>query len=381
MLMPPAPTHAPEAMARELVFIIDTSGSMAGPSMRQAKAALQLALKRLRPIDSFNLIRFSDEAEALFGNPRLASPEAMVLAQRFVEDLDADGGTHMQPALEGALAQENPFAGARMRQVLFLTDGAVSNEEALFALIEEHLDEHRLFTVGIGSAPNSYFMRKAAQFGRGTFTHIAQEKEVEEKLGALFAKMEKPLLTDIEVDFGVYGYQLPERMPDLYVGEPIMLALRSAQVPKEVQVKGRYGNKDITFSVPLQTAENIQGLGTHWGRQRIEEWMDRAVLGTPESVVRREIIELALKHHLVSKYTSLVAVDVTPVRKADEDMLQVKRLSNRPQGLRIAAAQTATPMQLLIFSGLLLLLAATVLWKAERRRIRVVAHVASHVAD
>ncbi len=381
MLMPPAPTHAPEAMARELVFIIDTSGSMAGPSMRQAKAALQLALKRLRPIDSFNLIRFSDEAEALFGNPRLASPEAMVLAQRFVESLDADGGTNMQPALEGALAQENPFSGARMRQVLFLTDGAVSNEEALFALIEEHLDEHRLFTVGIGSAPNSYFMRKAAQFGRGTFTHIAQEKEVEEKLGALFAKMEKPLLTDIEVDFGVYGYQLPERMPDLYVGEPIMLALRSAQVPKEVQVKGRYGNKDITFSVPLQTAENIQGLDTHWGRQRIEEWMDRAVLGTPESVVRREIIELALKHHLVSKYTSLVAVDVTPVRKADEDMLQVKRLSNRPQGLRIAAAQTATPMQLLIFSGLLLLLAARVLWKAERRRIRVVAYVASHVAD
>jgi len=97
--------------------------------------------------------------------------------------------------------------------------------------------------------------------------------------------------------------------------------------------------------------------------------------------VRREIIELALKHHLVSKYTSLVAVDVTPVRKADEDLLQVKRLSNRPQGLRIAAAQTATPMQLLIFSGLLLLLAAGVLWKTERRTARVVAHAAAHVAD
>jgi Ca-activated chloride channel family protein len=277
----------------------------------------------------------------------------------------------MQPALEGALAQENPFAGARMRQVLFLTDGAVSNEQALFALIEEHLDEQRLFTVGIGSAPNSYFMRKAAQFGRGTFTQIGSEKEVEEKLGALFAKMEKPLLTNIELDFGVYGYQLPERIPDLYVGEPISVVLQSAQVPKEVQVKGRYGNKDITFDVPLQTAENIQGLDTHWGRQRIEEWMDRAVLGTPESVVRREIIELALKHHLVSKYTSLVAVDVTPVRKADEDVLQVKRLSNRPQGLRIAAAQTATPMQLLIFFGLLLLIAAAVLWKTERRATHV----------
>jgi Ca-activated chloride channel family protein len=371
MLMPPAPMHQPEAIARELIFIIDTSGSMAGPSMRQAKAALQLALKRLRPIDSFNIIRFSDAAEVLFGNPRLASAEALTLAQHFVEDLEADGGTNMQPALEGALAQENPFAGSRMRQVLFLTDGAVGNEKELFTLIEDHLGEHRLFTVGIGSAPNSYFMRKAAQFGRGTFTHIGREQEVEEKLRALFAKMEKPLLTNIEVDFGVYGYQLPERIPDLYGGEPITVALQSSNVPKEVTLKGRYGSKDIEFTVPLQQAKTMQGLDTHWGRQRIEEWMDRAVLGTPESVVRREIVELALRHHLVSKYTSLVAVDVTPVRPADQDLLEVKRLSNRPQGLRIAAAQTATPMQLLILSGLLLLITAGWLWNRERRDAHV----------
>jgi Ca-activated chloride channel family protein len=119
--------------------------------------------------------------------------------------------------------------------------------------------------------------------------------------------------------------------------------------------------------VPLLQAKTMQGLDTHWGRQRIEEWMDRAVLGTPESVVRREIVELALRHHLVSKYTSLVAVDVTPVRPADQDLLEVKRLSNRPQGLRMAAAQTATPMQLLILSGLLLLITAGWLWNRERR--------------
>src|SRR4030095_12455289 len=158
----PPDLHAPSGrMARETIFVVDTSGSMAGDSIEQAKLALLIALDQLQTNDRFNVIQFNSLTEQLFADSVPADDEHLERARDYVGALVPRGGTEMQPALEAALAGAAP-AGI-LRQVVFMTDGAVGNEEALLGSIAANLGNSRLFTVGIGSAPNAFFMRKAAQ--------------------------------------------------------------------------------------------------------------------------------------------------------------------------------------------------------------------------
>ena len=119
--------------------------------------------------------------------------------------------------------------------MVFLTDGAVGNETALFARIEQRLGDSRLFTVGIGSAPNSHFMTRAAHFGRGTFTYIGRPEEVQSRMQALFQKLESPVLSDIELHWpqGTAVEAWPRRIPDLYAGEPLLVAFRAHSLPAD----------------------------------------------------------------------------------------------------------------------------------------------------
>jgi Ca-activated chloride channel family protein len=213
MLVPPQGPAPEPVTGRELVFVIDTSGSMHGESMEQAREALLLALGRLRGRERFNVIRFNDRTEGLFPRARAATPGHIAAARRYVRAMDAEGGTEMAPALRRALRRGEGQGG--LRQVVFLTDGSVGNEQALFRLIREHLGASRLFTVGIGSAPNSYFMRKAARFGRGSFTYIGDTGEVQETMSALFERLERAALTHIHVELPpqLKLEQLPRRNP------------------------------------------------------------------------------------------------------------------------------------------------------------------------
>jgi Ca-activated chloride channel family protein len=195
-LMPPA-LHAlgQQITPRDIIFILDVSGSMSGTSIQQAKASLIQSIKRLDPEDRFNIIWFNDKSERLFPDVTHATDEALAIAARVTDGLDADGGTVMLPAL--MLALEQKTESDRLRQIVFLTDGNVDNEKQLFSVIRNRLGNSRLFTIGIGSAPNSYFMRKAARAGRGTFTHIGDINEVQYKTEQLLKKLESPALTNI----------------------------------------------------------------------------------------------------------------------------------------------------------------------------------------
>jgi Ca-activated chloride channel homolog len=240
MVMPPTALDGLR-LPREVIFVIDNSGSMHGASIDQARAAVRLALRRLRPTDSFNVIRFNHTTDALFPRASAATPQNLALADRYAAGLRAEGGTVMLPALRQALdGQEHP---GRLRQMIFLTDGAVGNEAQLFAAIHERLGDTRLFTIGIGSAPNSHFMREAARLGRGTFTYIGSTAEVKDKMVALFAKLESPALTDVRLDLaGGAGIEtVPERIPDVYLGEPVTVALRAAALPPRVILSGQLG--------------------------------------------------------------------------------------------------------------------------------------------
>jgi len=180
---------------REVIFIIDTSGSMYGPSIEQARSALQLGVDRLTVNDRFNVIRFSNDASSLFGAPQAVNDTSRVLASHFIGSLRASGGTEMKPALEMAFATPPPRGF--LRQIVFITDGGVSNEAEIVSLIRDRLRDARLFSVGIGAAPNAFFLQEMATAGRGSYTFIAQREKVGERMEDLFRKLEQPALVDL----------------------------------------------------------------------------------------------------------------------------------------------------------------------------------------
>ncbi len=380
MVLPPVNLSLNEMkrsrMGREVIYVIDTSGSMSGTSINQARRALSLALKRLHPGDRFNVISFNSATDKLFSSAREVTQQNLRDAQRYVSSLEANGGTEIRGALEASLTSQHE--NSLVRQVVFLTDGSVGNEEELFKLIKQKLGNSRLFTIGIGSAPNSYFMSKAAQFGRGTFTYIGDVSEVETKMNELFHKLETAVMTDLTVvfddsDSGVEVW--PKRLPDLYQGEPLLLTARTKLNNQSVVVSGERQNRGWQNSFQLKQSGSDGGIATMWARAKITALMDRIREGEEEKMIKPEVVNVALKHHMVSKYTSLVAVDVTPVRPVDEALDTQALPVNLPTGQVHAKifgrhAQTATPAQLQLMIGVMLLLAALFLWR-HNKAVRV----------
>lgn len=309
-------------LTREVVFVIDTSGSMGGNSIRQARASLRYALDQLQAGDSFNIIEFNSSARALFRTSVTATAHNLDRAREFVRHLDAGGGTEMRTALE--LAMRRMEESSLLRQVVFITDGAVGNEAALFRQIEGDLGDSRLFTVGIGSAPNSWFMRKAARFGRGRYTYVGDTGEVKMRMDELFAALSQTLVTDIQVDWGGVVECWPGRIPELYRGEPLILAARysDAEAVREITVTGKLHGRQWQRRLLYRQDGSHPGVATSWARRKIEGLLDERVLGRPEDEVRAEVLPLALEHELLSPYTSFIAVEKRVSRPASETPAQ-----------------------------------------------------------
>lgn len=367
MLMPPQERQEVN-VPREAIFVLDVSGSMAGPSIVQAKEALQRALRKLRPSDRFNIVTFSNSAHALFPKSLPGTEEYLAVARRYLQTLQADGGTEMKPALE--LALDGRLQSERIRQVIFLTDGAIGNETELLDLIVQRLGDSRLFTVGIGSAPNGYFMTRAATMGRGTYTYIGDVNEIEQRMDELFTRLETPAVTDIRIkttdgrdmDFEAY----PNPVPDLYLGEPLILALKLNSAIHELIVSGNQLGKRWEYTVNTGSNADRPGIGALWARKKIRSEMDGLSFGEDPEVVKKIVLVTALEHQLVSKYTSLVAVDTVVSKPADKTSGKVVLKTAAPRGLQMDAvfgggSRTATPSAMHMLVGSLLLLGAALL--------------------
>jgi len=361
MVMPPDHQQAQQqTLNREVIYVIDTSGSMGGTSIRQARKALRYAIKDLKPGDYFNVIQFNSHTSKLFEYAVPADQVNISQALAYVGALKAGGGTEMATALNAAL-EHNETTGL-LRQVIFLTDGSIGNEDSLFSIIKRKLSNSRLFTVGIGSAPNSHFMSKAAQFGRGSYTYIGKLDEVDEKMSGLFKKIQTPLLTDIKIDWPVDKQveMWPRRVPDLYAGEPLVVTARTTALKGSVIVSGKRLQQQWKVTIPLNVMSQSQGMAVLWARDKIAYLMDALQDGMASDVVRKGVLDVALEHHLVSKYTSLVAVDVTPERPLTENLKKESLKVNLPAGWKHgkvfpALPQTATDSFWDLLLGLMLI--------------------------
>jgi Ca-activated chloride channel family protein len=358
------PEQSPVRLPRETVFIIDSSGSMQGASMDQAKVALLLAIDNLKPGDRFNIIDFDSEARSLFPDSTLAAPDTIERAKNFVVAIKADGGTEMLKALKLAFPEHETSHSGTVRQVIFMTDGQVGNEQELFKFINDHLGESRLFTVGIGAAPNSHFMRNAARFGRGTFTYIGNREQVQQRMGDLFARLDSPAMTSIALSVSDPTAAVwPARVPDLYSGEPLVVAVQLHDPKAKVTLRGMIGTepwqKELTLTASIEDA----GVGKLWARQKIESLMDSLSEGNEPNVVRADVVQVAMQHHLVSQYTSLVAVDRTPQGLGTTSCKpeRVGAPSNSVDPDDGTLPQTATPAFLLLLLGALMSVSALIL--------------------
>ncbi|MEN8190623.1 MAG: marine proteobacterial sortase target protein [Thermodesulfobacteriota bacterium] len=378
MLLPQAQGDESEKLPREVVFILDVSGSMAGDSISQAKEALLLAVSRLGASDRFNVIAFNNSPIPLFDRARPVNPDTTDQARRFITRLTAQGGTEIRSALE--LALDGQEGGDRIRQLLFLTDGCVGNEEELLGLISKKLGDSRLFTIGIGSAPNSYFMSRAATMGRGSFTYIGKPGEFHHKMMKLVHKLEHPALTDISLSFGENSGEVeiyPAPLPDLYHGEPLVAAVRvSGGAADRVSLGGSLAATHYQKEISFSSSGVRQGVAKLWARKKIRSLMDSRSRGADREEVRKQVIDVALTHHLVSKYTSLVAVEKEVSRPSGEKSALQNIKTNLPEGWRHDAvfggsSRTATGADLSIICGLLLLFSCLLLAVGVRRRVAV----------
>jgi Ca-activated chloride channel homolog len=320
MLLPPeSPVETPRPT--DTLFVVDISGSMDGPSIAAARVALLTALERMGPEDRFAFLLFSDTQRFYADRFLPADRENLGRARRWVERLSTEGGTEIHAALVRALLFTSRAAAdepERLRRMVFITDGAVGNEAQVLETVAAALGETRIHAVGIGPSPNRYLMRELAKLGRGSCAFIDEGAATAPRMKEFLARFDRPLLTDLWLGWRDVAVTeiYPARLPDLYPGEALFVSARL--VPDAAQggvltVKaGDRMNQDLPFNEAGVLAAGT-GLGLRWARAKVGSLMESLHRGAEAAAVREEVIEVALAHDLVTRYTSLVAEEKLPV--------------------------------------------------------------------
>lgn len=333
LVTPPESQPGPRR-PRDITFVIDNSGSMGGASIKQAKAGLLAALERLSNDDRFDVIRFDHSMDDLFGKAVPANEANLERAKNFVAGLEAQGGTEMLAPLKAALVDPDPGENTRIRQVVFLTDGAIGNENEIFSAIADRRGRTRLFMVGIGSAPNGHLMAHAAELGRGSYTNIATADQVTERMRELFTKLESPVATDLIARFSQGDADVtPDPLPDLYRGEPLVLSAKMPKAGGTIAFSGRIGDTPWQTNLDLANAAEGKGISKAWARAKIGEAETARITGKlTADKADADILKLALSHKLMTRLTSLVAIDKTPRRPAGTHLASADLPLNLPAG-------------------------------------------------
>lgn len=372
-LVPPQAFEASDT-PREVILIIDTSGSMSNQPIEQARESLQYALASLKPGDRFNVIEFDHQARSLYPRARVFDESRHVEAAQWVDALVAGGGTDMGPPL--ALALGSPAPQGFLRQVVFITDGMVGNEQELLERTRRELGESRLFTVGIGHGVNASFLRRMATAGRGSHTAIAETSRIAERMSELVVQLESPVIHDLEMIWPQPVELYPETLPDLYVGQPLSVIGRADRLSGDVIVRGTSNGQYFERVLALEDFQPAPGVASQWGRARIEALENRGVAAgkkpDDEALIESAILDTALSYSLVSSRTSLVAVDKTPARSRSAAMqrfrLDTSPAHGRTGGLQAMPATDAGSVPAALRGALALLLVGLLLFQRRINR-------------
>jgi Ca-activated chloride channel family protein len=315
---PPSAGDDGPGLPTETVLVVDVSGSMSGPSIVHAKAAVDAALARLARDDRFDLVAFSDGTETFDGSLPFAEEDTVERARAWVRRLEPAGGTRMTPALQAAFDLLDREGGAgREGRVVFLTDGAIGSEASLFDTIVARGGGSRLHAVGIGHAPNAHLVRKMARLGGGLAELVADPAKDGGRMAHFLDRIARPVVDDVRLTWergDAPAETLTAGARTVYAGEPVVLWLRwpeGAVLPDTLRVSGWTRSGPLDFAARLHPVEG-HGIARRWARARIDALEDATWEGADFETVRREIVDLALGFGLVTAHTSLVAVEDVP---------------------------------------------------------------------
>lgn len=317
VLQPPARVKPEQVVPRELVFVLDTSGSMHGFPMETSKAMMRRAVENLRPEDEFNIVTFAGNTSVLFDHPVANNESNRHKALRFIDTLQGAGGTEMMKAINLALGGEHD--PEKVRIVCFLTDGYVGNDMAIIGAVKEHAKTTRVFGFGIGSSVNRFLMDGMAQAGRGEAHYVLSHEQAQKSADKFYERIDAPVLTDVTLDFGGLNVEevYPKQIEDLFAAKPVVVKGRYRNAGTGViklngtNAAGAY-EREIPVTFGASVPENPV-LASQWARAKVDDLMMRDMTGMQQGKVsdelKTEIIGLGLAYNLLTQFTSFVAVE------------------------------------------------------------------------
>ena len=312
MLYPPENLSSLKRAPMEMIFVLDCSGSMSGKPIAKAKQAVTRALRKLQPDDTFQVIRFSNNASQLGPDPVPATPDNVRKGLKYVESLKGGGGTMMIEGIKAAL--DFAHDPRRFRLVSFMTDGYIGNEAQILAEVHNNLGASRIFSFGVGSSPNRYLLDRMAKLGKGAVAYVGLDDSTAEVVDQFYDRISHPALADVEIDWGsmeVTDLQ-PNRIPDLIVGRPVIVTGRfKGGRNTTIRVTGSVGDLTQEIDIPVNLEDSVAthpGIPCVWARKKIETLGNLATYDSNPDLPG-EIRQVALEYGLMSSYTAFIAVD------------------------------------------------------------------------
>jgi len=374
-VFPPTKKEKTVFIPRDVIFLIDTSGSMSGSSIGQAKQGLKQCLKMLRNEDQFTIVRFANEFSYFSPVLRKATSDKIESAKGYINSLQSGGGTEMQKALRYVL--DLPTRDYALKMIVFLTDGCVGNENTLFHLLNDKLGNGRLFTFGIGSAPNEHLMKKMAEIGRGQSRFIHSHEDIGEVMSDFFKTLENPVLTDIAIKWlnSKTGKEkivehFPKLCPDVFYERPLQVfAKYPSDFKGKMKISGILNGEEVIYDFPIdqRKSKTFPAIEKMFGRANIHDLMYQMMKSRNPEInkkLRDQVLQVALEHQLVSQYTSRVAVEykMKQEKQPDGTLKIVKVPVNLPKGWDPSVFYgTATNNYLILLIGFAMILIVIVI--------------------
>lgn len=324
MIEPPAMPDDAMIAPRELVFVLDTSGSMGGAPMEASKRFMDAALMGLRENDYFRIIPFSNTAQNYSSEAQQATPRNIRAARRYVDDLRTGGGTEIDNAIRSAFSTRQPRD--TMRIVVFLSDGYIGNEARVLRTLNQLIGQARVYAFGVGNSVNRYLLDAMAEEGRGYARYVPAGEDADEIAETLASDLKSPLLTDINIDWGNLDVTdvTPSRIPDLFAGQSLRVYARhNGDTAAEIKVKGRVQGRaaEMPVTLALTQSEDASALPLIWARHRVASLGRDVALGQNHRAANAEITRLGLEFSLQTQNTSFVAVSKTRVNTSGQALL------------------------------------------------------------
>lgn len=326
VLQPPQRIPPEWIVPKEMIFVIDKSGSMSGFPIETAKKVMRQCIEHLNPGDTFNLMTFEGGVGFCFEKPVANTPENKAKAQQYLAALQGSGGTEMMKAIDACLGgQRDPD---RVRVVCFMTDGYVGNDLAILDAVRKNAGVARVFSFGIGTSVNRYLLDGMARAGRGEVEYVLSEAQCEAAAQRFYERVSTPVLTDLAIDWN--GLEVsevyPALLPDLFSAKPVVIKGRYVKPGAgEVTLRGQRGRekyeRKIAVNLPAEQPEN-ESLASLWARATVEDLMNRNLAGiqsgTPQAEIKDEIVKLGLAYRLLTQFTSFVAVEEATVTEGGQ---------------------------------------------------------------